>query len=580
MDNSQINAGDRSASIQPMAMFLQDPTLPELRDHYNFPLHEDFLFGTGSSRFIIRDTNEQDLPVFPTTDWSVYDDLTFDFFEQQGLIDNPLFHQVNTFAVLSRTLGLVEEELGHPIIWKDGGPLVVRPHAFEGMNAYYNPSPQSLNFGFFSSPFRRTPVWTCLSHDIVSHELGHAILDTLRPLYVYGTHVDTHALHESLADLLAMISSLEHPSVVTHLYAETGGDMRDPSLITRLAEEFGTGIYGTAVAYLRSALEGVPYDAAPKEPHARSKTWTAAIYEILEKLVGEAYPADSAVSYESMEKFAESLAQAIRWIKGMLFRAFHYMPPSDITMPMLARLMYEADARVFPEDDRFRELAFQVFQQRGLWNHDLALRAPDVGQAFRDLKGADPSMLSRAVIHHADALRIPLLPDVRLLRPRLFTTTRHVDKVKHGGESTVKTITEHYLEYTYEMLEPVGDFATGETVMFAVHGGGTLMMDENWNAIFLATHPEIMGGDPPGQDGIMQAWQRTRDKFQQMHETNIQRTLAARHESRTPSDRPVVPGCPFVVQSADTGAYRLVRRACHLQEHLKGIRFSRYGMIR
>ncbi|HHP7243723.1 MAG TPA: hypothetical protein ACFE0H_03460 [Elainellaceae cyanobacterium] len=127
--------GDRPSSIKPMAMYLQDPTLPELRDHYDFSLDDDFLIGTGSSRFMIRDANENDLPVFPSSDWSLQGDLSFDFFEKQGLVDNPFFHQVNTFAVVNRTLDLVEEELGHSIVWKDGGPLVIRPHAFEGMNA-------------------------------------------------------------------------------------------------------------------------------------------------------------------------------------------------------------------------------------------------------------------------------------------------------------------------------------------------------------------------------------------------------------------------------------------------------------
>ncbi|MGJ3248228.1 MAG: hypothetical protein ACFE0I_19355 [Elainellaceae cyanobacterium] len=573
--------GDRPPSIKPMAMYLQDPTLPELRDHYDFSLDDDFLIGTGSSRFMIRDANENDLPVFPSSDWSRQDDLSFDFFEKQGLVDNPFFHQVNTFAVVNRTLDLVEEELGHSIVWKDGGPLVIRPHAFEGMNAYYSPSPQSLNFGYFSSPFRRTPVWTCLSHDIVSHELGHAILDTLRPLYVYGTDIDTHALHESLADLLAMFSALEHPSVVNYLYAETGGEMRDPSLITRLAEEFGTGIYGTGVAYLRSALEGVNYESAPKESHSRSKTWTAAIYEILENLVRQSHPDGFAATYEGANTFADALVQAIRWIKGMLFRAFHYMPPSDISMPLLARLIYEADARVFPEDERFREIAVQVFQQRGIWNYDLAIHAPDIGETFRGLEHANARMLARAVIQQADALRIPLWQGVRLLNPRLITTKRQIDKIQTGqdGESSVvKEITEHYLEYTYEMLEPIGDVTTGETVMFAVHGGGTLVMDENWKALFLVTYPESLGGDLMGQEGVMQAWQRTRERFQEVHQDSIQRTVAARHEERTVSDRPVIPGCPFVVQQDSAGAHRLVRRACHLQEHLKGIQFNRYGI--
>ena len=49
----------------------------------------------------------------------------------------------------SRTLAIVEEELGGPVTWKGGGPLMVRPQAFEGMNAFYQPAEPSLNFGYF-----------------------------------------------------------------------------------------------------------------------------------------------------------------------------------------------------------------------------------------------------------------------------------------------------------------------------------------------------------------------------------------------------------------------------------------------
>ncbi|PAX52597.1 hypothetical protein [Brunnivagina elsteri] len=81
-----------------MGMFLQDPTLSKLRDNYLFPLDKDYLVGTSSSRFTISDTNEKGEPVFTTPDWSKQEDLSFESFQQNGLVDNPEFHQVNVFA--------------------------------------------------------------------------------------------------------------------------------------------------------------------------------------------------------------------------------------------------------------------------------------------------------------------------------------------------------------------------------------------------------------------------------------------------------------------------------------------------
>jgi hypothetical protein len=561
-----------------MGMFLQDPSLETFNSDYLFPLDQDFLLGTGSSRFAIQDVTAEGAPIFPTPDWSKKPDLSFAYFQKNGLIDNHEFHQVNTFAVLSRTLDLVEEEIGHAIAWKDGAPLIVRPHAFEGMNAYYDPQNPSLNFGYFTSPFRRTPVWVCLSHDVIAHELGHAILDTCRPYYLYSTDIDTSALHESFADILAMFSALQYDSIVQHLYKETGGDMRHPSLVSRLAEEFGIGIAGTAIPFLRSALEGSKYSPEePKEPHQRSTVWTAAIYEVMQKLVESNKPKGFEDNSEGFVEFAIALSKATRWVKGMLIRALHYTPTTGLSMPMLARLIYAADAQVYPNDAKFRDIAKEVFQSRGLWNENIDLTPPaKIGETFQALVGADAKALMRAVVQHADALRIP--PSViRIIKPRLVSTTRRIDKVKEGKSEKVQEVTEHYLEYTYEYSQMVSDFFGGMS-NFAVYGGGTLVMDENWQPILLATSPEKLKEDPEGQEGATKAWQRARAKFDRIHGANIQQTLAAKDEKRSLKDRPVVPGCPFIIQHLETGGYRLARRCCQLQEHVTGISVSRNGL--
>ncbi|MCU0566902.1 MAG: hypothetical protein MUF49_09925 [Oculatellaceae cyanobacterium Prado106] len=572
--------GDRClpTDVKKMGMFLQDPSLAKLRDNYDFPIEVDYLRGTGSSRVAIQDNDESGAEVFPGLNWATEPDLSFEHFESQGLIDNPQFHQVNTFAVINRALDFVEEEIGHPLVWKDGSALVVRPHAFQGMNAYYDPMSPSLNFGFFTTPFRRAPVWTCLSHDIVTHELGHAILDTFRPLYIFSPDVDTPALHESFSDLMAMFSALQHKSVVKHLYRETYGNMRDASLITRLGEEFGQGIFGAGVPFLRSALEGPVYSKAPKQPHSRSTVWTAAIYDILERLVREQYPTGFAKTLEGFGNFSEALVNATRWIKGMLLRALHYTPPNALTMPMLARLIYEADARVFPQDSKFRDIAKEIFQQRELWNENIDLTVSDstVGQAFQGHTGSDATTLSRIIMRHADALRIPA-GTVRLISPRLITTTRQIDKVDSGNVCGIKTITEHYLEFAYEQTEYVDSF--GMLVPVVVYGGGTLTMDENWNAGLIATYPELIKADPPAEEGVKQAWARNREQFDALHGSSITKTLAARNEHRTLKDQPVVPGCPFVLQKMETGAYRLMRRNCNLHDRFNGTALTKHGIV-
>ena len=565
-----------ASKVKPMGMFLQDPTVPDLHQDFPFPLDRDFLVGTGSSKFIIRDANENDVPLFNGLDWATAD-LSFARFAGTELVDNLQFHQVNTFAVLSHTLAFVEKELGHEIVWDSNGPLVVRPHAFEGENAYYYPLPPSLNFGYFTSPFRRAPVWTCLSHDVVTHELGHAILDNLRPLFIYTADKDTNALHESFGDLIAMFSALEHPEVVSHIYAETGGDMHHRSLLTNLAEEFGVGLFGSGEPYLRSALEGPAYDPDfPKEAHARSTIWTAAMYELLSRLVAQAAPKKG--KFADFAQFSAALAEAVNWVRGMLLRALHYTAPTSLSMPTLARLIYEADARVFPDDANFREIAQAVFKERKLWDEGLLFDAPDIGSQVKAVRRLGPAALSRLVMQHAGELRIPPLPGLRLLEPRIVTTTRNSDKVEVGGESVVQQIVEHYLEYTFEQIELTSDFATDELVAVAMYGGGTLVMNEDWETQLLITSPEARaeeedGDAPAGESRALRAWKRARNRFMQHNRSGIRANLAARGQSQSLLNKPVVPGCSMLLRADETGAYRIMRRACNLKEHVNSIRF-------
>ena len=50
-------------STKPMGMFLQDPALPTLHRDYVFAIDKDYLAGTGPSRFKIRDTSFEGVPL-------------------------------------------------------------------------------------------------------------------------------------------------------------------------------------------------------------------------------------------------------------------------------------------------------------------------------------------------------------------------------------------------------------------------------------------------------------------------------------------------------------------------------------
>ncbi|SEA80389.1 hypothetical protein SAMN05660964_02474 [Thiothrix caldifontis] len=606
-------------TTKPMGMLLQDPSLPDLYQDYEFPVDSDFLAGMGSSKFTIRDNDLYDMPLYQGLDWANAD-LSFAALNKNGnFIDNPQFHQVNTFAVAAYSLDLVEAAIGREMKWKHGAPLVLRPHAFSDANAFYDPMSPSLNFGSFTSPFRRAPVWTCLSHDIVSHELGHALLDSFRPLYVYSEEVDTGALHESVGDLMAMFTSLSHKPVVEQLFRESGGDMMNPSLASGLAEEFGIGLWGVSFPFLRSALNGPSYDMAPFEIHDRSTVWTAAIYEILATLVSEAltptvkatlenapvthkpqaqmssmrqmtiqqqdpafedYYTESA-NRSDFDAFFEAIVSASARVKGMMLRALQDIPPTGVTLLTLARVLYNADARLFPDDPHPRELAKEVFQRRMLWQEEIDINAPGIGSSFEEAFHTGNTALMKAVYENADALRIPMSEGARILSPRISTVTRTIDAAKEQRGTGSKTVTERYLYYTYEMqyescyITPDGEIAMG---MVSIYKGGTLVMDENWNDIQLTTDPDLWiypeepseGEVPPAEPVGIRAIKMAKQRFIKTHRQSLRafRDGLVRPDGTLPSGQVAL---PFKVTRQSSGANVLIRNRCNLGEHLMGV---------
>lgn len=122
--------------------------------------------------------------------------------------------------------------------WEPGAPLPVVVDAGVDLNAFYDR--QALNF--FHDGGAATPVFSGESPDVVCHELGHAVLDAVRP-ELFDAHLDeVAAFHESFGDMSAILSALQLPSVRQALLAETQGQIDRSSHISRLAEQLGAAI--------------------------------------------------------------------------------------------------------------------------------------------------------------------------------------------------------------------------------------------------------------------------------------------------------------------------------------------------
>ena len=154
------------------------------------------------------------------------------------------------YAVAMTTIRQFERALGRVVLWSDrtkqleSGEYIdqfvprlrIYPHALRDRNAYYSPSKKALLFGYFptsADDTYNTPgtvVFSCLSHDIIAHEVTHALLDGVHPRFNEPTNPDVYAFHEAFADIVALFQHFSYPAVLESQIKKTRGS-RNPEPI-------------------------------------------------------------------------------------------------------------------------------------------------------------------------------------------------------------------------------------------------------------------------------------------------------------------------------------------------------------
>ncbi|MFC6884370.1 MULTISPECIES: hypothetical protein [Actinomadura] len=202
--------------------------------------------------------------------------------------NTPQFDCAHTFAVARLTLSMYERHNGGdpiPFAWNVGGNtdrITVHPHAGVGANAFYSRTAKVLKFLFFVPQGQPADgkVFTCRSLDIVAHEMGHAILDGLKPGWLSADNPpQTGGLHEAFGDLTAIFVALGQPDQAEALVALTKANLHDRSFLPALAEEFGRAL-GLPTG-LRDADNDLKLSEVGNEVHAISQVFTGALYDIL-----------------------------------------------------------------------------------------------------------------------------------------------------------------------------------------------------------------------------------------------------------------------------------------------------------
>jgi hypothetical protein len=358
-------------------------------------------------------------------------------------IYTPDFMAVSAFGTVLRTIHMFEEAdtLGRPLAWAFDEPqLLILPRARDEANAFYDRGTHSLKFCYFANP--RDPahkVYTALSRDIVCHETGHAILDGIAPHLLYATLAlapQAYALHESIADLVAVVMSFRSGNLREAILKETRGFIDNVSAFSSIGEEFGQAY--SNLDCLRDLRTPLRIDEVrPGDGYGLSQVLSAALYKMIigmharwwQKLCGEGATLDYSRS-------GKALAVAVEHFKRMIFRALDYLPPAEVSFADYGRAIIAADQASHPDDPAERDFIRQEFTERGIVNDPKEL---DVETDFEHsaVKNLDLEMLVRDdaaaqafADRNRDLLHIP--PGARFnLEPRLDVTKLYYHR---GGQ--------------------------------------------------------------------------------------------------------------------------------------------------
>jgi hypothetical protein len=383
-----------------------------------------------------------------------------DRFDQQGISNATLknshaFHAQNVFAIATLTLRLFEYYLGRRVPWAfDSHELFLVPNAQLQGNAYYDHKAQAVLFGYVKS--RGGVVRTCLSHDIVAHEVTHAILDGLRPFYLQPGLPDQPALHEAFADLVALLSVFEIKNVLQNqfdwLTARTVDPDRksmlsqgqlprsavepeslDSTVLFAIAEQLGQVQFGErAIRYPEPLPDGSWWRDDPnyKKPHRRCMIVVAAVMRTLRdmwiKRLEPLIHSEADEPWLDLDRTVEEGARAANYLLGMVIRALDYLPPVDVGFEDFLDAVLAADEVVSPDDPfRYRpalEDAFNAFDIHRPETRDIRYRKLDFTNLNFNALRHDAEEVYRFVWNNATTLLINL--DYPLYVNRVRATTR------------------------------------------------------------------------------------------------------------------------------------------------------------
>jgi hypothetical protein len=301
---------------------------------------------------------------------------------------NPRFHAQMVYAVASQVHAAFRHALGREPGWSFSrspapGRLRMFPLGTREENAWYDPEAGELRFGYYQRPDSGW-VFTALSHDIVAHELTHALLDSQRPQFMEPTSNDVPGFHEGFADLVALFQHFQYPEALRNALQKSrsvligrGPDERASEWLCCIARQFGQSDGKDALRRADRQPDESRYKTSLEE-HDMGEVLLSAVFDAFDTVyrrrtaqlrrlatAGSGVLPPGELASDLLDALVHEAAVLARQFTAIVVRAIDYCPPADIKLGEFLRAMITADTELWPDDSwAMREALVDAFRVR------------------------------------------------------------------------------------------------------------------------------------------------------------------------------------------------------------------------
>mgnify|MGYP001283952724 CR=1 FL=1 len=191
------------------------------------------------------------------------------------------------------------------------------------LNAFYD----RQSFSFFHRPIQGRTYFSGASTDVVAHEIGHGLLDAIRPDLWTSPFLETGAFHEAFGDCMAVLTALNDGDTRTRLLALTT-TLRRRNFVEATAEELSDGIRRLAPNHNAAAPrrayntfqyqipETLPDDGGPgaliNEVHSFGMLFSGCFYDLIANIFASQSSKTSTTLLSSARTAGAILARGAR----------------------------------------------------------------------------------------------------------------------------------------------------------------------------------------------------------------------------------------------------------------------------